>query len=183
MNRVFNIPETLLGLREQLGTLGEADRILAKPTHWDKVAWLLNKLANTHHWDRRAGRDDFRNLKLDTLRTLLGKRYADQILRVLLDNDIIESDNHYAPGVFSKGYRLTERHRLARKACVFHAGSRFWEKLARVDRAPEGEQYLTECLRREVGFRYVEAVRALLPGYEDELMRTAYDGTKFELRD
>jgi hypothetical protein len=179
MKRIFNIPVTLVGLREALAALDGA-AVLAKWMHWDKVCWLLDKLGNTQYWDKRTEADSYIPLQANRLREICGKRYADLMVQTLLENNIIESNNHYRVGNYSKGYRLTEEHRLARKVCVFNQNSKFLSKLEATDRASDGECYLKATLREELGIRYQTLLQDTLPTL-NPASYAPYVGTNYTL--
>lgn len=176
MKRIFNIPATLVSLRSQLTMFDDGTEVLAKGMHYDKLCWLLDKLANTHYYTKRVDRDSYLPLQCNMLREVCGKRYADLLMKFLLANDIIETNNHYKVGAFAMGYRLTEEHRNARKVCVFNQDSRFLSKLEVADRSTDGETYLVNSLKQDVGIRYSDLLLHLFP-----FATTPYVGTKHQL--
>ncbi|MDO7847436.1 hypothetical protein Q5H92_13785 [Hymenobacter sp. M29] len=177
MKRIFNIPATLLELRAQVATLAGGKKLLAKSVHWDKVCWLLDKLGNTQYYDKRTNVDSYVAIKKEKLRSICGKVYADHMLEVLLENNIIETTGSYQAGASSKSYRLTETHRYAKKVCVFNQDSKFLTKLLLADLTTDGDKYLREAIQNDLGFRYED----LLADLSLPVATPSYDGLNFEL--
>ncbi|MDO7874311.1 hypothetical protein Q5H93_06170 [Hymenobacter sp. ASUV-10] len=160
MQRIFNIPTTLATLRAQLTHHPEYS-ILTKPTHWDKVCYLLDLLWNNHIYDRSAKRGQPKQLCSATLAALMGKRYWLLIQRMLTENGIILAADSYQVGSFAKSYQLAEEHQAAPAFCVFNQSSKFADKLAHRNELNEQQRYLQQQLQT-VTVRYGEAITHIL---------------------
>lgn len=77
----------------------------------DGAAWLIDQIFKGTHLANRAEEDGYVPLKAAYLRKVIPDRILMQMKQCLLDQQIIETDNHYVVGQKSIGYRLGPQYR------------------------------------------------------------------------
>jgi hypothetical protein len=75
--------------------------------HVDKYHYFLHCITEKRVFNKSIKAEDFVPLNAQLLRTVLGKRYADEVRANLLAWGVIETDNQYIAGKKSKGFRIT----------------------------------------------------------------------------
>lgn len=164
-----------------LTSLGYSDSYINH--HQDKYNYVLHKILENRIINKiKEDEDnDFTPLHLDTLRSMLGQPYCDNILKELLALNIIETDNQYIIGEKSKGYRISSEY--ASKAVLrFIFKETFERKLklaqvaykARISRANR----LTWKNLNQLGIRQEEALAYLAAKYSTDSVE---DITKYNL--
>jgi len=103
--------------------------------------------SHLNQWIYRENEEEFNNfksLKMEILRKNFGWKRIDQIIAKLTKQNVIESNDSYLVGEYSKGYRLTEKFRKSKQVqytvktpkMVKLLQNRFWTKLSSVNSNP-----------------------------------------------
>ncbi|QDA61662.1 hypothetical protein [Hymenobacter jejuensis] len=99
--------------------------------HQDQVAFVLHKILCLRMADVRLGPEDYSPLHFESLAGFIPRKYIKEIKELLLQNEVIECDKCYIPGVVSKGYRWHARYRGQPSRRVPVSKATFANRLAR----------------------------------------------------
>ena len=140
MPNFFFIPENL-DLQQLLLSSGYPEML----KHIDKFYYVISRISyhmlfNKKYYkasQKSAGlkgsaatpnylNDQYVRLHSRFLKRILTHRLHQKILSILVNLNVIEIDKKYAPGVFSKGYRLSQNYRYSKNIKVSAIDQRFF---------------------------------------------------------
>ncbi|MBC6610955.1 hypothetical protein H8B15_08470 [Hymenobacter sp. BT507] len=108
-NRLLFVPSTLANIPAFLTSLGYETYFIEH--HQDKVAYILHKILESATFDPNFTSGGYSNLNQKHLEEMLGPKYTQTILRILLDSGVIECDGQYIPKKKSLGYRVANQYK------------------------------------------------------------------------
>ncbi|MDF7812861.1 hypothetical protein [Hymenobacter sp. YC55] len=121
---------TRINIPQLLAALGYDQRYIND--HQDKYHYILHKILEQRIFDSSIEAEGYSPLHLDTLRTFLGRRYADAILNELVVLDIVQCDFiklYGEKGQKAYGYRINPA--LASKASLQPVSKKVFDKKLR----------------------------------------------------
>lgn len=108
MNKIYTTPR----ITSIIKSICDQDIASGRKKRFDwHYLYVISNIRLRHILDRRFQKDDYAPINMELLRTLVSQSEAETIIKRLISNNIIETDNIIIRGIKSRGYRLTETYR------------------------------------------------------------------------
>jgi hypothetical protein len=192
MRTLFHVPAGMPELREHLATDARY-AYLTKPRHWDKVLYVVYTVKHYQYWSRDV-KDRWCALSMDTLQSLLGNPYAQDIVEMLRENNVLERNDYYRPTAKRgqrivrgqcRTYRLTPYFEDQESMFAAPTNQRLLARITEDTGLSTVERYLASCVRR-AGVRYLDLLYYLdsrVGTWQEDETPAGYELEEDETRD